>query len=321
MKNFLIINILIQLSISGYSQSFATVGSKWVYCYAVNALGGSLGRDTLVLESVAEAQFDGLPCKKIQITHCYSFGNFGGGLVYNFMICQDQKKIYYKEADSLYLLYNFGAMPGDTLHIRYPLLMDTFNQIATDPNFYQNPSSLYFDLNVLDTLTVEVSGHHFRGQILEQIPIIDSEFNSSWSNGLFIENIGSTLGWLLPRAIHALQEEQIPFDLISYSSPIDNIYYYSPENLCIISSTNTVNDKKSPCVFPSIFDDFLTIIVPRETSNAIFKLYDQFGRLILVKNKLLETNEIETNRISKGLYFWEIIDNNKIIQKGKVLKF
>ena len=52
MKNKVLVFAFTCFIFQTFAQTFAPVGSKWVYCYAVNAEGGAEGYDTLVVESV-----------------------------------------------------------------------------------------------------------------------------------------------------------------------------------------------------------------------------------------------------------------------------
>jgi len=110
-------------------------------------------------------------------------------------------------------------MPGDTLRIRYPMVPDTFNQLAVDSAVYANPSSPYFDVAILDTATLDLNSQKVWAQNFAAVRNDDS-FQPSWYSGQFLEGIGSTAGWLFPGAINALQEEHIPMHLISYTSPV-----------------------------------------------------------------------------------------------------
>jgi hypothetical protein len=235
MKNRILVFGFTCFMFQTYAQTFAPTGSKWVYCYAVNALGGTEGYDTLVVESVAETHFDTLPCQELRVTYCYSQGAFGSGLVSEFTVCQDNKKIYHREGDSLFLLYNFGLMPGDTFRIRYPMVLDTFNQLAVDSSFYPDPSRPYFDVVILDTTTLDLNGQMVWSQTFAEVSNIGS-FQPSWYSGRFLEGIGSAAGWLLPRAINAIQEEHIPMGLISYTSPMLNGIFLNPGSFCQTTS-------------------------------------------------------------------------------------
>jgi hypothetical protein len=288
-----------------YAQTFAPVGSKWVYCYAVNALGGTEGYDTLVVESVAETHFDTLSCRELRVTYCYSWGDFGCGLVSKITVCQDDKKVYYQEGDSLYLLYNFGLMPGDTLQIRYPMALDTFNQLAVDSAFYANPSSPYFDIVILDTATLDLNGQMVWSQTFAEVGDDDS-FQPSWYSGQFLEGIGSTAGWLFPRAINALQEEHIPMNLISYLSPVLNSNFLSLNPFCQTTSLKESIPVFTAKAWPNPAKAVLNIEVPINGEAAHVRIFDVSGRLVTTAtNCAFDTMQVNIIDLKPGIYFFK----------------
>lgn len=300
------------------SQTFAPVGSKWVYCYAVNALGGAEGYDTLVVESIAETHFDTLPCRELQVTYCYLWGDFGCGLVSKVTVCQDNKKVYYQEGDSLHLLYNFDAMPGDTLRIRYPQALDTFNQLAIDSAFFANPSRPYFDIVILDTATLDLNGQKVWAQTFEEIQN-DDDFHSSWYNGQFWEGIGSTAGWLFPRAINGLQEEHIPLNLISYTSLALSGNFLNFNPFC---PTTSIKEKFSNFfvkVWPNPANDVLNIELPEGNAPVLIQIIDQTGRIVL-NAKTTDASpffKINVATLRPGNYLFKAIIPDKGIAIGR----
>lgn len=317
MKQASLFFLLTCLALHAPAQTFGPVGSKWTYCYAVNALGGLGGRDSLVVESVADTQFGGLPCREMHITYCWSHGNSGCGLVSTFHICQDDKKAYYQEEDSLYLLHDFGALPGDTLRIRYPLLLDTFNQEVMGP-FFNPPARPYFDLVILDTATLHLNGQNLRTQTFATISLDDDYFGPAW-HGQFVEGIGSTGGWLLPRAIGGLQEEHIPSSIISFVAP-DNAYRYDYPNSCFLSAVRHPLSEAAPLVFPTLFQDQLFVVFPADLSHPTFRLYDHLGQLVKEEKITLGTNTIDVENVWSGIYFWQVIVEGKTLMGGKCVK-
>lgn len=323
MKHKVVALVFACFTFQAYTQTFAPVGSKWVYCYAVNAVGGAEGYDTLVVESVAETHFDTLPCRELRVTYCYSWGDFGCGLVSKVNVCQDGKKVYYQEGDSLYLLYNFGLMPGDTLRIRYPMALDTFNQLAVDSAFYTNPSNPYFDIAILDTATLDLNGQKVWAQTFTEVSNEDS-FQPSWYSGQFLEGIGSTAGWLFPRAINALQEENIPMNLISYTGPTLSGIFLNLNPFCTTTSvyTNASNTKIN--IFPNptsgiidisfdgIFGDEIAVV---EIINSVGILTSRWT----ISIKDLSTTINLDSGVPPGTYIVRVMGNDFHLT-GRVIK-
>lgn len=305
-------------SFHAQSQTFAPVGSKWVYCYAVNALGGAEGYDTLVVESAAETHFDTLPCRELRVTYCYSWGDFGCGLVSKVTVCQDNKKVFYQEGDSLHLLHDFGAMPGDTLQIRYPQALDTFNQLAVDSAFYANPSLPYFDIAILDTATLDLNGQKVWAQTFAEVSD-DDFFQPSWYSGQFLEGIGSTAGWLFPRAISALQEEHIPISLISYTSPALNGNFLNLSSFCPTTSLQEKTPSLFAKVWPNPANDVLNIELPEGCSPALIQILDLAGRINLEMRTtdISPVFKINITHLKPGNYLLKAIVSDKGIAVGR----
>ncbi|MBX2893188.1 MAG: T9SS type A sorting domain-containing protein [Saprospiraceae bacterium] len=307
MKNKLITFVFVCFTFQTHAQTFAPVGSKWVYCYAVNAVGGAEGYDTLVVESIAETHFDTLPCSELQVTYCYSSGDFGCGLVSKTTVCQDDKKIYYREGDSLYLLHDFGLMPGDTLRIRYPMALDTFNRLAIDSAFYASPSLPYFDIVVVDTTTLDLNGNAVWAQTFVEVGD-DDAFQPSWYSGQFLEGIGSTAGWLFPRAINALQEEHIPVSIISYISPTLNGNFLNLNAFCQTTSTKGIKPVSSVKVWPNPAKTVLNLEVPTTGEGVQVQIFDVSGKmLVTATNYALDTIQVNIASLTPGIYLFKAI--------------
>lgn len=304
------------------AQIFAPVGSKWIYCYAVNAVGGAEGYDTLVVESVAETHFDTLPCRELQVTYCYSWGNFGCGLASKITVCQADKKIYYREGDSLYLLHNFTSMPGDTIRIRYPLALDTFNQMAIDSAFFANPSSPYFDIAILDTATLDLNGQAVWSQTFTEVNS-DGPFQPSWHSGQFLEGIGSTAGWLFPRAINDLQEEHIPMNLVSYEGPVLGGNFMNINSFCPLTSLDVNTSKTKINMWPNPAGDILYLEFPETVTSVFIQIIDQSGKIVFERD-IIDISilaSIDITALIPGVYSVRSIFSDKVNAISKLMVY
>ncbi|MBX2892686.1 MAG: T9SS type A sorting domain-containing protein [Saprospiraceae bacterium] len=319
MRHKVITLVFACFTLQAYAQTFAPVGSKWVYCYAANAVGGAEGYDTLVVESVAETHFDTLPCRELRVTYCYSWGDFGCGLVSKVTVCQDDKKVYYQEGDSLYLLYNFGLMPGDTLRIRYPMTLDTFNQLAVDSGFYANPSSPYFDIAILDTAALDLNGQAVWSQTFIEVGS-DGPFQPSWYSGQFLGGIGSTAGWLFPRAINALQEEHIPMNLISYTSPVLSGNFLNLNPFCQTTSLEESTPVLTVKVWPNPAKTELNLEVPINGKEVQVQIFDVSGKMLLTAtNRAFDTMQVNITVLKPGIYLFKAIMPTRGIAAGRFI--
>ncbi|MBL1233202.1 MAG: T9SS type A sorting domain-containing protein [Flavobacteriales bacterium] len=85
--------------------------------------------------------------------------------------------------------------------------------------------------------------------------------------------------------------------------------------------TNTINKDSFVTVFPNPANDKLTISHNLTTKDGIISLeiMDVMGRVLM--NKIINNtnNQIDINQLSSGLYFYNIIQNNKMVQSGKLV--
>ena len=70
-------------------------------------------------------------------------------------------------------------------------------------------------------------------------------------------------------------------------------------------------------VFPNPFSDIVNIVGLNQTENVAYKLFTIDGKLI--KNGQTESNKVDLNEISKGVYLLQLSYNGKIETK-KIIK-
>jgi len=75
-------------------------------------------------------------------------------------------------------------------------------------------------------------------------------------------------------------------------------------------------------IFPNPFKDILKIQIPnlKETDNYSIVLYNKLGQKILFQEITNKITAVNTKNLSKALYFYRIVNNNELIEQGKVLK-
>lgn len=84
-----------------------------------------------------------------------------------------------------------------------------------------------------------------------------------------------------------------------------------------IEENNTIPIHSALC-YPNPGNDILNI---RTTSyNSDFMLFDEVGRLLLTTeiNKLV--TEINTSKLKRGVYFWKLVRNKALVDRGKWIK-
>jgi hypothetical protein len=113
------------------------------------------------------------------------------------------------------------------------------------------------------------------------------------------------------------------FQLINSSAASDYVYCFI-DNISLIeyspcnTGINTVNETAFATIFPTIFNENLTVQTNNLESPEII-LYDISGRKI-IEQKFHNSISIRTELLKQGLYIYEIRVQKKVIKAGKVIK-
>lgn len=100
-------------------------------------------------------------------------------------------------------------------------------------------------------------------------------------------------------------------------------------NGCVVAGCNTaVNVEKEVYgslfhLFPNPVSDQLIIYLNDEDlqeRNYMLNCYDQNGRLVLTREISGRKSDIDLDKLTSGMYFYQIGDGRKLIQKGKLVK-
>jgi hypothetical protein len=77
--------------------------------------------------------------------------------------------------------------------------------------------------------------------------------------------------------------------------------------------------KNGSCIlFPNPFDDRLTIVT-KESGQAEMILYDMISRKVL-EVFFTGATSVNTSRLAKGLYMYEVVNKKEIVKKGVIIK-
>ncbi|MCY7409447.1 MAG: serine hydrolase [Chitinophagales bacterium] len=109
----------------------------------------------------------------------------------------------------------------------------------------------------------------------------------------------------------------IKFEDISYGG---NNLFIDDVNIGLSTSVADVRSTDDAKVFPNPFHSTTTIELSRSIQNAECIVYDNLGREIKhLRNITSKTITINRDNMSDGIYFFTIIENGKIISKGKMV--
>ena len=73
-------------------------------------------------------------------------------------------------------------------------------------------------------------------------------------------------------------------------------------------------------VFPNPFQDILSVSLGVGLHHPIFRLFDQYGKLLQVVTLGQGINELKTTAYPGGLYFWELLSGGSRVRSGKLVK-
>ena len=98
----------------------------------------------------------------------------------------------------------------------------------------------------------------------------------------------------------------------------DAFIFKTDGNLTVGLNENNIAPFHSVLIFPNPSKNYFNI---RTTSNnSQFVLFDEYGRQILSEHIYNLNTEINTCKVSSGIYFWKLIKNETLVDKGKWIK-
>lgn len=71
---------------------------------------------------------------------------------------------------------------------------------------------------------------------------------------------------------------------------------------------------------PNPFQDWLHISLSAQLARPVFRLYDHLGKLAMESSNGMGINEMNTQNLPPGLYFWELLSAGQRVKSGKLLK-
>jgi hypothetical protein len=82
-----------------------------------------------------------------------------------------------------------------------------------------------------------------------------------------------------------------------------------------ITATSGIN------VYPNPSNGILNVAIASELSgNTSIEIYDAIGKLVVTENLSSELTTINTSKLTEGVYMYKVINNNKTVKIGKVVK-
>ncbi len=264
-----------------FGQTFGVQGTHWSYCY-FSHLEFPIPYELASVQSIGAFEFDGLNCQTLLFEKQPTM-RFRDTL----SICQEGKRVYYLEDDSIHLLYDFGLDMGDTMTIRFPIAFDT-SLLQDRPG-----SPITMDI-ILDSISsVNVGGVSLNRQYIsipKQIPFVSV-------GGYITEKLGFEY-WILPYFGYEAVDGDGFAGLAKYSDDSISLAF---ETGCRLSST-VQPSRELLAVYPNPAYDHLNI-ANDHTQIKNLRLFHSTGALVRHLDFPGNSNPINIESVLPGIYF------------------
>ncbi len=87
-----------------------------------------------------------------------------------------------------------------------------------------------------------------------------------------------------------------------------------------VSATSTPALQGHVAVTPNPFRDRLAVAMSTNLPWPIFRLYNQMGNLLREERLTFGITKIDTEALTSGIYFWEVVSNGVQVKAGKIIK-
>jgi len=280
-----------QTTVSGQTIDFAPVGSTWYFSEQA-FIPPPFGSFPHIVEVESKEVYQGKLCSKIT--------GVGSETVPEPLYVYDQNDsvfFYSLFSNRFELLYDFNAETSDTWVIGGLFQPDGYDSIKVRVD---SISQIVLDGTSLKVLHISYSG----------------EMPYDWGYEI-ITGVGNT-GFLTPD--YGLFEGGA-VGLRCYSDPDNDFHFvsYPCDTTLFTSGVTDVGLNSGISVFPNPGKDHLNIFLDMDVTNSAFCLHDRFGQLMRQMPIQAGLNKLETEMLPPGLYFWEILNENKRIKYGQTI--
>ena len=194
------------------------------------------------------------------------------------------------------------------------------------PNYSQDTLLYDFNLTIGDTLPSSWTNQNPSNYVssVDSILIGTNYHKRFWISNRndtnyvsIIEGIGSSYGLLSP-FFSNFNVSQIYNILICVTINNTTVYPDSLTTCALISNTSVIMNNYTISLFPNPFSDNL-IIELSNADKAEITLYDITARK-LIQQSFTNYAFINTSKLAKGIYIYELRNKNDVIKKGIVVK-
>lgn len=292
MKKIILI-IVLSLPLGVFAQEFAPIGAIWHNSQTSWIIPELITYKTI--ESVLNVTINGKECKQlVEVERLYS--DTLNTFIHN-MYSENDSVFFYKD-DAFHLLYDFGALAGDTVVLDYYLTIEG------------TPLLMIID----STGTIDINGEQRKIQYVSCGDGIFIEFG-----GPVIEGIGSAY-FLFPT-----YDGTVNGPLRCYQDGVTGLYinyFYSNFGWNYEDCNQIITDIDEPgsynAIVPYPNPSSNSIYIKNANSSTEYKINDINGNLI-EQGKLDLSGKISIQDLATGIYILQLIADNQVIVR-KIIK-
>ncbi|MFN8322182.1 MAG: T9SS type A sorting domain-containing protein [Chitinophagales bacterium] len=259
----------------------------------------------------------------------YNF-TIGDTLEYEFHIQLDDS---YHSYSNGYALFNVTGISQDTDSITYQVHLDVTYTSVSNPLYYPHygtfplfayalnlkDSSIFYGLPGLDSMCNTSYDSVFINQDYnsnKQNELVRMCFESNWS-----QKYADSLGQVSSSSFYTTGSpwwEGQSQSLIYYHK-VNGSKWGTP-NYFIVAGVNDLERK----LYTQLYPNPATISFTLQLSTApntptYFQLYDAMGRQVRQEEITATSTTLNRNNLPKGIYFWQLLTRQNVLQRGKLV--
>ncbi len=200
-----------------------------------------------------------------------------------------------------YPLYDFQKISGDTFY-------------STVDEFVNWKDSLCVIVDSVDSLYLD----KWRARMFVHGQTLHNS-GCQCQNDVLVEGIGSLNKYLFGPLCNLASTDDVTFDLLCYQEHGQLLYVNPMHNNCILGIENDGVEYGFQ-IFPNPSTTSFTLQLSSPlTAQTYFQLYDALGRPVMRETVNTETTTLQRGNLPTGIYFWQLVQGNKILGRGKVV--
>jgi Secretion system C-terminal sorting domain len=183
-----------------------------------------------------------------------------------------------------------------------------------------------FGANIGDTIMLfDWSPCSVRLESIDSVTLLNGAVRKRWNykigNANYYERAIEGIGYLtgVDKRIESCQTDY-PYALLCYFENGELLYRAPGTNSCFITPTSEPSIADQIKIGPNPFSDHLLVNLPASLTNIQWILYDYLGREVKREQLQSGQNDIVTDQVPTGLYFWELSAGAVSLKRGKIVK-